>query len=454
MNTKDTIVAPATAPGDGGIAIIRISGPLAYRGLDAYFQPSGRVACFESHRLYHGALRDADGQLVDEVMAVYMAAPRTYTCDDVVEIHCHGSQQIVAAILDLYLKHGLRLAEPGEFTYRAYMNGRLDLSQAEAVTRLIGSKSNSSYRLALAQVGGLLSRQIHDFTHQLKHALVLSEAWIDFPEENIPAEDIQQISSAILQVVEKINPLLDTYNSGKVLSEGATILLVGQPNVGKSSLLNAMLGEQRAIVTEIPGTTRDLLEEGVTINGVPVRLIDTAGLHDSTDLVEQEGIRRAEGLLGHADLVLLLVDGSTDVDDLDFYVQNQCKKLPVLVVITKDDLGRVVPDNPFPGAPSYRISSKTGYGLDRLRKAISSFLVGDYLPSSESVMLTERRHYEALLGCRECLKRAEALLDIGESLEFLAFELREALHALGQISGETTTESILDDIFSGFCIGK
>jgi tRNA modification GTPase len=454
MNTNDTIVAPATAPGDGGIAIIRISGPQAYRELEEYFKPSGKVETFESHRLYHGHLIDGNGRLVDEVMAVYMAAPRTYTCDDVVEIHCHGSHQIVATILNLYLKHGLRLADPGEFTYRAYINGRLDLSQAEAVSRLISSKSDSSYRLALSQVDGLLSRKIHTLTSKLKFALVLSEAWIDFPEEDIPEEDIQQILSAVSQVSEQITPLLDTYNSGKILSEGAAILLVGQPNVGKSSLLNALLGEERAIVTAVPGTTRDLLEEGLTINGVPVRLIDTAGLHDSADLVEQEGIRRAESRLERADLVLLLVDGSTNINDLDFYVQNQCEGLPVFVVLTKDDLGRAVQSNPFPDYPSYRISSKTGYGLDGLRDAISSFLVGDYLPSSESVMLTEQRHYEALLVCGRCLERVESLLGAGESLEFLAFELREALHALGQISGETTTESVLDDIFSGFCIGK
>jgi len=323
MNTNDTIVAPATAPGDGGIAIIRISGPRAHQSLEAYFQPSGGIKNFESHHLYHGVLKTKDGRLIDEVMAVYMAAPRTYTRDDVVEIHCHGSQQVVSTILNLYPDHGLRLAAPGEFTYRAYMSGRLDLSQAEAVARLISSKSDSSYRLALSQVDGLLSRHIHKFTQQLKFSLVLSEAWIDFPEEDIPEEDIQQTSSDVLGVVEELQPLLETYNRGKILTEGAAILLVGQPNVGKSSLLNALLGEERAIVTAVPGTTRDLLEEGLTINGVPVRLIDTAGLHDSEDLVEQEGIRRAEGRLEKADLVLLLIDGSTDVDDLDIYVQNQ-----------------------------------------------------------------------------------------------------------------------------------
>ena len=454
MNTNDTIVAPATAPGDGGIAIIRISGPRAHQSLEAYFQPSGGIKNFESHHLYHGVLKTKDGRLIDEVMAVYMAAPRTYTRDDVVEIHCHGSQQVVSTILNLYLDHGLRLAAPGEFTYRAYMSGRLDLSQAEAVARLISSKSDSSYRLALSQVDGLLSRHIHKFTRQLKFALVLSEAWIDFPEEDIPEEDIQQISSAVLGVVGELQPLLETYNRGKILTEGAAILLVGQPNVGKSSLLNALLGEERAIVTAVPGTTRDLLEEGLTINGVPVRLIDTAGLHDSEDLVEQEGIRRAEGRLERADLVLLLIDGSTGIDDLDIYVQNQCRGLPVFVVLTKDDLGRRVCDNPFPAYPHYWISSKTGHGLDRLRKAISSFLVGDYLPSAESVMLTEQRHYEALLSCAKCLERVGALLESAESLEFLAFELRESLHALGQISGETTTEAVLDDIFAGFCIGK
>jgi len=454
MNTTDTIVAPATAPGDGGIAIIRISGDDALAALLRYFRPSSGAAELESHRLYHGKLWDQSDCLIDEVMAVYMAAPHTYTRDDVVEIQCHGSQQVVKAILNLYQSAGIRLAEPGEFTFRAYMNGRLDLSQAEAVSRLIHAKTDSSRKLALTQIDGSLSREIHSFAAILKRALVLTEAWIDFPEENLPAEDFSQIASAVSQVKLESKIITGSYSRGRVLSEGASILLVGQPNVGKSSLLNALLGEERAIVTAVPGTTRDLLEEGLTIGGVPVRLVDTAGLHESSDVVEIEGMRRAEKKLSRADLVLLVVDASKKLDELDYYVYRQCADLPAFLVLTKSDLETVTGDLSFCDFPVCRVSSKTGEGLDRLRQAISSFLAGDYLSSSESVMLTERRHYEALLFCFESLERAEALLGDRPPLELLALELREALFHLGQISGETTTESLLDDIFSGFCIGK
>ena len=454
MNTTDTIIAPATAPGDGGIAIVRISGAAALSALLRHFKPSAKITELVSHHLYHGNLRDSSGGLIDEVMAVFMAAPHTYTRDDVVEIQCHGGQQVVRAILNLYQSQGIRLAEPGEFTYRAYMSGRLDLSQAEAVSSLIHAKTDSSRKLALTQIDGSLSREIYSFTASLKKALVLTEAWIDFPEENLPVEDLALIARSVVDVKSKASIITDSYGCGRVLSEGASILLVGQPNVGKSSLLNALLGEDRAIVTPVPGTTRDLLEEGVTIEGIPVRLVDTAGLHDSSDVVELEGMRRAEKKLSQADLVLLVVDGSKNLDELDDYVYKQCASLPAFLILTKADIATVVSSSSFCNFPAYQVSSKTGEGLDKLRRAISSFLVGDYLSSSESVMLTERRHHEALLFCVESLERAESFLDDSSSLELLALELRESLHHLGQISGETTTEALLDDIFSGFCIGK
>ena len=452
MNTTDTIIAPATASG-GGIAIIRISGVGALSALLRYFRPSSGATELESHRLYHGRLIDQSGLLVDELMAVYMAAPNTYTRDDVVEIQCHGGQQIIKSILNLYQTFGIRLAEPGEFTYRAYMNGRLDLSQAEAVSRLIQAKTDSSRKLALSQVEGSLSCEIYSFTANLKRTLVLVEAWIDFPEEDLPAEDLAIISTTINQVSSKISIITGSYDCGRVLSEGASIVLVGQPNVGKSSLLNALLGEDRAIVTAVPGTTRDLLEEGVTIDGIPVRLIDTAGLHESTDIVESEGIGRAERKITSADLVLMLIDSSKKSDLRDAYVHNLCVGLPAFLVLTKSDKVSVV-DSSFCDFPVYQVSSKTGSGLDQLRRGISTYLLGDHLPSSESVVLTQRRHYEVLIHCLECLGRTGDLLNDGSSLDLLAFELRETLHHLGQISGETTSESLLDDIFSGFCIGK
>ncbi len=454
MNTSDTIIAPATPPGDGGVAIVRISGAKALSALQHFFTPTATVENLESHRLYHGKLSAPDGCLVDEVMAVYMAAPRTYTRDDVVEIQCHGSQQVVKSILDLYLADGIRLAEPGEFTYRAYINGRLDLSQAEAVSSLIHSKSVSSAKQALSQAEGSLSKKIYSFTAKLKHALVLTEAWIDFPEEDLPAEDVLVLTNLIQSVCDDSSIITGSYGAGRVLKDGASILLIGQPNVGKSSLMNALLGEDRAIVTSVPGTTRDLLEEGMTIAGVPVRLMDTAGLRCSSDEVEVEGIRRAEDKISQADLVLLLIDSTKEIDALDLHAYNLCNQVSTFIVLTKDDVAHQGIDLGFSDLPCYPVSSKTSSGLDGLKLGLADFLLGDYLHGSESVMLGERRHYEALRLCIQSLERSSLLLQEGSPLDLVAFELREALFNLGQISGETTTEDLLDDIFSGFCIGK
>lgn len=450
MNTQDTIIAPATAPGEGGIAIIRISGPGALSSLKFFFQPSGKNISYESHRLYHGILNDENGEAVDEVMAVYMAAPRTYTCDDVVEIHCHGSQQIVKTILDLYQKTGIRLASPGEFTYRAFVNGRIDLSQAEAVARLIASNSDAARKLALSQVDGELSRFIFSITDVIKRILVLAEAWIDFPEEDLPDEDVNHMTSSVQDLLIKINEITSHYDYGRIQVEGACITLVGEPNAGKSSLLNALLGEDRAIVTHIPGTTRDLIEEGLFIDGMPVRLIDTAGLRATSDLVEQEGIRRAENKMDHSDLVLLLFDGSVQ-QPFDHSLIDKCLSYPTFLLVTKHDLAQPQIDSSLYPFPVFHVSAKTGYGITDLKKDIKNFLLHD---PGQSVMLTERRHYEALIASKQNLLNFINLIQLSESMDLLAFELREALYHLGQISGETTTEDILDDIFSGFCIGK
>lgn len=454
MNRADTIIAPATAPGEAGIAIIRMSGADSLSALSRFFKPSNRALSLDSHRLYHGLLRDISGNVLDEVMAVYMAAPQTYTREDVVEIQCHGGQQIVKSILDLYQSIGIRLAEPGEFTYRAFMSGRLDLSQAEAVSRLIHAKTDSSRKLALRQMDGALSREIFSFTSQLKHILVLTEAWIDFPEEDLPAENVAHFLSVLTELKQKIQTITNTYSAGRVLSEGASILLVGQPNAGKSSLMNALLGEERAIVTDVPGTTRDFLEEGININGVPVSLVDTAGLRQSRDVVEAEGIRRTEKKLALADLVLLVVDSSRTVDSLDFAALDSCAGLPTFIVFTKTDKIKKIDNHCFGDFPIYEVSSKTGSGLDELRGGVSSYLAADYTKNSETVMLTERRHYDALYSCLDPVNRALASCRDTAELELLAFDIREALYFLGQISGETTTEDVLDDVFSGFCIGK
>jgi tRNA modification GTPase len=453
MIISDTIIAPATAVGEGGIAVVRISGPRALEALKAFFRPSSKTQKFHSQRLYHGILVDQQEEHIDEVMAVYMAAPHTYTCDEVVEIHCHGSQQVVKAILNLYFDFGLRLAEAGEFTYRAFANGRLDLSQAEAVAKLIHAKSDSSRKLALSQVEGQLSRYIHDFTERLRKVQILLEAWIDFPEEELPEEDLQEIEQTISLVLQQIKTTTDTFNTGRLLADGASILLVGRPNVGKSSLLNHLLGEERAIVTDIPGTTRDLLEEGITLAGVPIRLVDTAGLRRSDDPIEMEGVRRAEKKIGEADLILLLIDGSKPLDDQDIYSYDLCKNAAMFVVQTKSDLPQEV-DVSFVEHPVYPISVKSGNGIDKLKQAMADFLLDDHLKTCDSVMLTEQRHYDSLLAAGRSLEKALEALSENESLEFLVFDIRDSLQHLGQISGETTTDSVLAGIFSRFCIGK
>lgn len=455
MNTKDTIIAPATPSGEGSVAIIRISGCDSYTVLLRYFKPTLKISGnLDSHRLYHGFIRDNSSNPIDEVMAVYMAAPNTYTRDDVVEIQCHGSRQVVKSILNLFQSEGVRLAKPGEFTYRAFVNGRIDLSQAEAVSRLIRAHSESARRIAISQVEGALSQRIHFFSSQIKKALVYLEAWIDFPEEDLPEEDLYSIDESVSSALHSINQLLKTYSYGRIQVEGASILLIGQANVGKSSLLNCLLGEERAIVTDIPGTTRDILEEGVEFGGLPVRLIDTAGLRQTEDVVELEGIRRVASKMNNADLIFFLVDGSKKFSKQDHYAFEQCKDLPAFLVLTKSDLAPSDNDLSFIDFPVCRVSAKTGAGIEKLKQQASRYLTTAGVASGDSVMLTERRHYEALFTVQKSLARFVELLRSGETLDILSFELREALSLLGQITGDVTTESLLDDIFSGFCIGK
>ncbi len=455
MNLKDTIIAPATATGAGGISIIRISGSDSLSALTRYFRPISNTDIFKSHYLYYGHLVDQDEQLIDEVMAVYMSSPRTYTRQDIVEIHCHGSIQIVKTILRLYENSGIRLAAPGEFTYRAFINGRIDLSQAEAVAQLVSAKSESSHRLALSQLDGALSKSIYGFTQQIKQMVVFFEAWIDFPEEDIPDEDISTYLSSVAAIYQQIKSIISSFSLGRILKEGVSIVLAGQPNVGKSSLMNALLGEDRAIVTDVPGTTRDLIEEGLLIHGLPVRLIDTAGLRISDDLVEAEGIRRAEAKLKNADLVLLLLDSTKDIDNQDQWIIERCADLKYMVVWTKSDIsGSISKSDLFADKLQFFISSKTGIGIATLADAIANHFINDPTASGDSVVISERRHFEALTNAATSLNNFIQLISSGGSLELLSFELREALYSLGQISGETTTEDLLTDIFSGFCIGK
>ncbi|TFG89293.1 MAG: tRNA uridine-5-carboxymethylaminomethyl(34) synthesis GTPase MnmE [Gemmatimonadales bacterium] len=456
MPAADTIVAPATPPGEGGIAILRLSGPGAPTLLGTVFR--GRVAtpAMVSHRLYHGRLCRPDGTALDDVLAVIMRAPRSYTGEDVAEIHCHGGSCLLRAALDLCLAAVARLARPGEFTQRAFLNGRLDLAQAEAVAALIGARSEQAARAALAQLDGRLSTLLHRFTADLRPLLTLLEAHIDFPDDDLGEFDRTAVTGRVADVLAEMNRLLATFDAGRALRDGVSVLILGRPNVGKSSLLNGLLGEARAIVTEIPGTTRDTVEEQLVLGGVPLRLVDTAGVRDTVDPIELEGVRRARDKVAAADLVLLVIDASRPLSDEDHMAMALAPPDRTLLVVNKSDLPAGVHAAELSGfARQITVSAKHGLGMAELEAAVVAFFTGGASAAlDEGVILSERRHREALMEAQAALELFQAESAARRPLECLAMELREALAALGRITGETTPDDILEQIFQQFCIGK
>ena len=455
LPASDTIVAPATPPGEGGVGILRLSGAQAETLLARTFH--GRIApsAMLSHRLYHGRLCRSDGSALDEVLAVIMRAPHSYTRENVVEVHCHGGSQLLRSALDLFLAAGARLARPGEFTQRAFLNGRLDLSQAEAVAALIAARSEQAARAALAQLDGRLSRQLEHYTTQLRELLLLLEAHIDFPDDDLGALDLPALTGRAAAVQAEMVRLLATFDTGRALREGLSVLILGRPNVGKSSLLNALLGEARAIVTEIPGTTRDTVEEQLVLGGFPLRLVDTAGVRHTADPIEQEGVRRARDKAAAADLVLLVVDASQPLHAEDQMAMALAPPERTVLVLNKCDLPAVPAAAECASFPrQVVISARHGCGLAALQAAIVAHLGGVSDVAGDGVILTERRHREALAAASAALDDFLVTASTGAPLECLAFDLREALAALGQITGETTPDAILEQIFSRFCIGK
>jgi tRNA modification GTPase len=451
-----TIIAPVTPPGEGGVGIIRLSGLLAEPALLRFFCPSRRAATLTSHRLYHGHLRSESGELVDEVMAVVMRAPYSFTREDVAEIHCHGGPLVMQHILDLFLESGgVRLARPGEFTQRAFLNGRLDLTQAEAVIDVIRSRSDAARGVAMRQLEGRLSKAIHQIRNVLVDLLATVEAHVDFPDEDIELPDQQILTAGGNDVLSSIDRLLATFEDGRVLREGLSVLILGRPNVGKSSLLNALLGEARAIVTDVPGTTRDTIEESFSLCGLPLRLVDTAGIRNTVDPVEAEGVRRARQKVGSADLVLLVIDGSVRTGEDDLLALEACSDSRLLLVVNKSDLLSAPLSKPFTTLPLVRVSTHTGEGLTGLTQRMAAlFTAPASAEGRESILLSDRRHRDALLRSRQHLVRFCEEAPLATSPELLAIDLRDALQALGEITGETTPDEILERIFSRFCVGK
>ncbi|WP_457575195.1 tRNA uridine-5-carboxymethylaminomethyl(34) synthesis GTPase MnmE [Desulfomarina sp.] len=457
---NDTIAAISTPPGAGGIGIIRMSGNRSLDILKMIFVPAGSPGVLVSHHMYYGHIRrENDGKILDEVLAVFMASPRTYTREDVVEIHCHGSYLVLQNVLELLLDQGVRLAEPGEFTKRAFLNGRIDLTRAEAVIDVLAAKTRKGVDLAQEQLSGALYDKIEPVRKGLLNMRAIIEVAIDFPDEDVDIVREYDLQERIVNEVEKpISYLLKQAEQGRVYRDGITVVIAGLPNVGKSSLLNTILQEKRALVTEIPGTTRDSIEEYVDIRGLPVRLIDTAGIREEAgEVVEELGIRRAKELINMADLVLFMVDGSRPLEDGDVALyQSVCHK-PILIVINKIDIAGSddVDLRKLSGdCRSVSVSAREQYNIDLLKDQIFQIITTGTDQWEEGGCAPNLRHKLALGKALDACRRAVKTLSGGLTIDLIAVDLQDCLDHLGDIVGTTTTEDILDVIFEQFCLGK
>jgi tRNA modification GTPase len=455
METADTICAISTPPGEGGIGIIRISGPEAHGLLRQIFQPRRKREAFLPRTLYLGNITNSiNKEKIDEAFAVILKAPKTYTREDMAEIYSHGGLATQRSILSLLLHVGARLAKPGEFTQRAFLGGRIDLLQAESVLDIIQSETDEELRCAVNHLEGKLSRKINEIKENLKEVLVEVEALIDFPEEEIDIDQEQYIAN-LNSAHQGIEKLIKSYYTGNAIRQGLEVLIIGRTNVGKSSLLNALLLKEKAIVTPLPGTTRDLIEDTIHIKGIKVKIVDTAGLRTPKDVVEQEGIDRVRQRIPGADLIIWVLDGSEDytVEDENIYAAISGEN--IIAAINKVDLPQAFDRTKIISKRLewLEISALQDAGLEALKDAIYKKLMGKR-GKLAGLLLTNVRHKDVLQKTSDAIGRAINCHHQKEPVEFMAFELREALFHLGEITGETCPEEILHDIFSRFCIGK
>ena len=449
---EDTIAAIATAYGEGGIGIIRISGEDSRDILRKIF--TGKI---ESRRLSYGKIMD-ENEHIDEVLAVYMKGPKTYTGEDVVEINCHGSMVALRKTLALVLSKGARMAEPGEFTKRAFLNGRLDLSQAEAVIDLIKAKSDRSFDVAISQLEGSLSKRIEKIRQALLDLLVEVTVNIDYPDEDIEIMTYDKARDCLCNIRNMIGELLATSGSGRMIREGIRIAIVGKPNVGKSSLMNCLLRESRAIVTEIPGTTRDTIEEAVSIRNLPVYLIDTAGIRDTDDTVEKIGIEKTKEAFNNADYIILVVDGSRPLTSEDEEIISYVRGRRALVLLNKRDLGAEVTvdviSEKLPDCDIIETALSKGEGLTEIEDNIESLVYGGQISQGESLMVNNVRHIDLLKHADSAAGDALSLLEIMEPLDIVEIDIRNAYDFLGEIVGDTVSDEIINEVFARFCLGK
>lgn len=444
MKQMSTITAIATAPGEGAIAIVRMSGPEALPLAAQIFS----LPLIKSHQARYGKIVSKEGDTIDHALAIAMKAPHSYTGEDIVELHCHGGSFMAKRILERCLEAGAILAKPGEFTFRAFMNGKIDLAQAEAVQSLISAKSEAAIVHAKNQLEGALSRKVLKLQDKLFGIAAILEAWVDFPEEGIEFSSLEEVSQDLAQIKEEIADFAATFHEGKLLYEGVTLCLVGAPNVGKSSLMNALLRKERAIVTPIAGTTRDVLEDQMRLGDLTVRLLDTAGLRETDEVIEKEGIIRSEKALNEADIILLVLDSSRALTHEEETLKLRLPPQKTVVIWNKCDLcsnnlGKEI-----------LISARENLGLEKLKEALLAKISYAALADKDEVLITSLRHKEALDKAVHHISSVIEGLQKGISPEFLTSDLKEALKELSRIIGKDITEEVLSAIFSRFCIGK
>ena len=461
MYSDDTIAAISTAPGEGGIGIVRISGDKALEILGKIFvsYKNKKIEDFKTYTLRYGHIINPDTKsVVDEVLVSYMKSPHTYTREDVVEINCHGGNVMVKRILEIVIASGARLAQPGEFTKRAFLNGRIDLSQAEAVIDIIRAKTKESSNIAVGQLEGSLSKKLGIIRDELLGMMSHIEASIDFPEEGVDDVSYTELEESCTKIISEIEEMIRSSETGKILREGLNTVIVGKPNVGKSSLLNALLEENRAIVTDVPGTTRDIIEEYLNIKGIPVNIIDTAGIRETDDKVERIGVERTKKYYDSADLAILMLDFSQPFTHEDEMIFELSKSKKSIILVNKIDLTqRIDMEKVKKYAGSNEIidvSIKNGIGLDKLKDKIYELVYRGEVSGKSEVMVTNIRHKDLLKKAKASLVSAVDGIKSKLPLDIVSIDIGDCLEHIGEITGETVREDVIDRIFREFCIGK
>lgn len=455
----DTIAAISTPMGEGGIAIIRVSGKEAINIVDNIYRGKNSLSTVDSHTINYGYIvHPQTNERVEEVMVSVMHAPRTYTTEDVVEVNCHGGLVSVKRVLHMIINEGARLAEPGEFTKRAFLNGRLDLSQAEAVIDIIRSKTDRAMNVAMQQMEGRLSNKIEILRKELLETLAHIEVTIDYPEHDVESVTENILKSKSEHVIAEVNQLLRTAEQGKILREGLKTAIIGRPNVGKSSLLNALVHENKAIVTDIPGTTRDVIEEYVNVRGVPLRLIDTAGIRETEDLVERIGVERSRQVLQEADLILIVLNYAEAFSEEDRVLLQLAKGINTIMIVNKTDLEQKLDIDELKHTYKDKIiittSIKEDKGLDELEQAIAELYFSGELEAHDLTYVSNTRHITLLNEAKAALEEAVQAIDLQVPIDVLQIDIQKAWEKLGEITGDNVSESLIDQLFSQFCLGK